>query len=157
MRNTVSSTDSEKVTMDASTACTERGGRQDILLRAVLAMPLVYIVFDWFPFFAREMSKTGRAHKSYLIASLLDGIPLAVWVLALVLLVLDTDNLSAWTAVGLGGLAVSVYGLLFFLEVDHELNRFLAFGLYTVLLSLWEVLGRRRAKAYTPSAPGPDP
>lgn len=126
-----------------------RGLGRDVLLRAALAMPLLYVLLDSVHVLTFTTAyEPGQAFSYYLVSGLLDGIPIAIWSLALALLVLGTNNTVAWAVVCVGGLAVSVYGLLYFLD-DGRLNALLAFGLYAVLLALWALLQKRRADAPT--------
>jgi hypothetical protein len=125
-----------------------RGLGRDILLRAALVMPLLYVVLFSIHDLTSVTSEPGQAFSYYLVNGLLAGIPIAIWGLAVVLLVLGTNNAVAWAIVCVGGVAVSVYGLLYFLD-DGRLNALLAFGLYVVLLALWTVLHKRRGDALT--------
>ena len=141
--------------MGASIARVDRGGMgHDVLLRAALVMPLLYVILRSVHVFASSASQAGEAFSYYLVNGLLDGVPIAVWGLALVLLVLGTEKMLAWAVVCVGGFAVSAYGLLGFLEVGRRLNMVLAFGLYVALFGLWKVLQKRRTDE--PSDPEPE-
>jgi hypothetical protein len=123
----------------------QAGVGSDVLLRAALAMPLLYVV----PRAVHALTSTsvvgGQAFGYYLVSGILAGIPVAVWGLALLLLVLGTGNRLAWAVVCIGGVAVSAYGLLALLDVPRQLNDVLAFGLYVTLVSLWRIVLKRRS------------
>jgi hypothetical protein len=121
----------------------ERRVLRSPLLRATLAMPLLYGVLVSLP--------PGRFDS--LIADLLHWFPVAIWSLALVLLLLGGANRTLWRVVCVGGVAVAAWGILLVVvwAVDglavwpHDyLNEDLVFGLYLALLGLLQGWGAAR-------------
>jgi hypothetical protein len=113
------------------------------LLRATLAMPLLYVFFRSLPGHWSWVFPSEQATDFYAVTGLLFFIPIAVWCVALVLLALGSCSRIAWGAVGVGGGLVAVYGLLVVLRVERSLNADLAFGLYAALLGASQLVGRR--------------
>jgi hypothetical protein len=141
------------VGVSTSTTAAESGFRRNILLRGALAIPLLYVVLDRLPIHWEHAFASGQALDYYVVNGLLYGIPIAVWGLALVLLIVGSTNWIAWAVVCVGGCAVAVYGLLAVLESEPHLNSALAFGLYAAVLGLWQLLADRSKAGHT--APGP--
>ena len=119
------------------------GFRSNPLLRAALAMPLLYVILHQLPGRWEWVFPGGQAPDFYLITGLLFGIPLAVWGLALALLVIGSVNRVLWGVVCVGGFAITAYGLLFVFEVELRFNPGVAFGLYAALLGLSQLFSPR--------------
>jgi len=117
--------------------------RRDILLRVTLAVPLLYVLLRALPPHWSWVFPSDQALDFYVVNGLLFGIPIAVWVLALVLLLVGSVSRILWTTVCVGGFAIAIYGLLSLFDGYLRLNPDLAFGIYAVLLGLWQSLERR--------------
>lgn len=87
------------------------------LLRVVLAAPLLYVLYvtfhnlgshwDWsFP--------AGQTPSFYLVTGALRSIPIAIWGLALLLLIVGTPNRVLWAVVCVGGCAIAAMVVLAF-------------------------------------------
>ena len=113
------------------------------LLRAALAMPLLYVLLRFLPAHWSWVFPSEQATDFYAVTGLLFFTPIAVWCLALVLLAAGSRSRIAWGAVAVGGGLVAAYGLLGVLRVERSLNADLAFGLYAALLGAWHLVERR--------------
>jgi hypothetical protein len=126
-----------------SATAVDGGLRRSIVLRAALALPLLFVFLDNLPGHWGWIFPSGQALDFYVVNGLLYGIPMAVWALTLVLLVVGSTNRILWVVVCVGGMATAIYGLLFVFEVEPRLNADVAFGFYAALLGLWQLLSRR--------------
>lgn len=143
--------------MGISVSAADRDVRPSIVLRAALAMPLLYILLRTPHAHWSWMFPSGQASDFYAINGLLYAIPIAVWCAALVLLAVGSGNRVAWVVLGIGGGLVALYGLLAVLRVETSLNSYLAFGTYVLLLALWQLLGRRDRERSPRSEPQAQP
>jgi len=126
-----------------SIAAAQGGLRRSILLRVLLAMPLLYVLLERLQIRWEYAFASDQALDYYVVNGLLFGVPIAVWLLAFVLLVVGTANRVLWAVVCVGGFATTAYGLLFVFDGELRLNAAVAFGLYAALLGLWQLLSRR--------------
>ena len=92
------------------------------VLRAALAVPLLYTLFHVWPRHWSWAFPSDQATGFYAVNGLLFFIPIAVWCTALALLALGSPNRIAWALVAVGGTLVAVYGFRFVLAVQRDLN-----------------------------------
>ena len=140
--------------LNISAPVTSRDVRSSPLLRAALAMPLLYVILRSLPGHWSWVFPSDQATDFYAVNGLLFFIPVAIWCLALVLLLLGSGSRAAWTVAVVGGALIAAYGLVAELGFRaqesgllaelrvHELNSHLAFGLYVALLGAWQLKAR---------------
>jgi hypothetical protein len=140
--------------LSASAPVASRNEWRSPLLRAALAVPLLYVLFQSLPRHWSWVFPSDQATGFYAVNGLLFFIPIVVWCLALVLLALGSANRIAWVVAVVAGALVAAYGLLAEFSVSaldsgllaqlriHSLNSYLAFGLYVALLGAWQLTGR---------------
>ncbi len=140
--------------LSVSAPVASRDLRRSRLLRAALAMPLLYVLLRSLPGHWDWVFPSGQATDFYAVNGLLFFIPIVLWCLALVLLALGSANRIAWVVVVVAGALVAAYGLLAELGLRaldpgllaqlriHELNADLAFGLYVAFLGAWQLTAR---------------
>ena len=121
-------------------------------------MPLVYVLYGLFDRLHSHWDgafPTAQAGDFYIVTGLLWGIPIAIWSLALVLVLIGTANRALWATVCVGGFAIAAYGALvdFDVGLGLNLNPVVAFGLYAGLLGLWQLLWRRGRRPSEPVTP----
>ena len=133
------------------------------LLRAALAVPLLYVLLQSLPSHWAWVFPSDQATDFYAVNGLLFFIPIVVWCVSLVLLLLGSGSRVAWAVVVIGGALITAYGLLAELSVHaldsgllawlhvHELNSYLTFGLYVALLGAWQLMlrGKRTRRSKT--------
>ena len=136
------------------------------LLRAALAMPLLYVLVRSLPRHWSWVFPSAQATDFYAVNGLLFFIPIAVWGLALVLLAVGSRSRIAWAVALVASALVATYGLLGELSIRaldpgllaqlriHELNPYVAFGVYVVLLGAWQLSERSGRRRPGPNAQG---
>ena len=135
--------------MSVSASAGRRRVRRNLLRRAALAIPLLYMLLVCLEYRPRSASLVVGVVRLWF--------PAAIMGLALVILLVGSANRTLWRVVCGGGFVVAAYGVCLDVvwasgppggRIDY-LNEYLAFGLYAAFLGLlqgWGLANRREVR-----------